>query len=201
MSAELIKYEDITKYSSLWQDTIRDGAFTLTNTNRLVRFYEGCNGLKTGSTDKAGFCISASAKRGDMQLICVIMGAKTRDTRNALAKSLLDFGFSNYSVYKVDENLYERDYAVRFGSRDKTDVYSSHFYALIPKGADSKVSIKYEIVPYLSAPIGENEAIGKVEYYLDGELLGEGVLYVKEPIEKIGFFNILFKILSDIILE
>ena len=73
MSRELLRYPLITKYSSMWQDSIRDGEFTLTNTNRLVRYYDGCNGLKTGSTDKAGFCISAAAKRGDMQLIAVVM--------------------------------------------------------------------------------------------------------------------------------
>ena len=101
MSMELIKYDIITKYSSLWQDSIRDGEFTLTNTNRLVRFYEGCNGLKTGSTDKAGFCVSASAKRGNMQLIAVIMGAPTRDERNADARALLDYGFSTYALWWI----------------------------------------------------------------------------------------------------
>ena len=102
MSRELIKYDIILKYSSLWQDSIRNGAFQLTNTNRLVRFYDGCNGLKTGSTDKAGFCISATAKRDGMQLIAVIMGAPTRDLRNADARALLDFGFATYGLYQKD---------------------------------------------------------------------------------------------------
>ncbi len=96
MSRELIKHDIILKYSSLWQDTIRNGEFTLTNTNRLVRFYEGCNGLKTGSTSKAGYCMSATANRNGMHLIAVVMGAETRDARNETAKNLLDFGFANY---------------------------------------------------------------------------------------------------------
>ena len=89
MSRELIRHKEILTFSSTWMDTVRNGAFGLTNTNRLVRFYRGCNGLKTGSTAKAGFCVSATAERDGMTLICVIMGAANRDTRNAAAASLL----------------------------------------------------------------------------------------------------------------
>ena len=99
MSRELIKHEKILEYSSIWMDTIRNGEFGLTNTNRLVRFYNGATGLKTGSTSKAKFCVSATAKRNGMHLICVIMGAETRDERNAIATKLLDYGFANYSLY------------------------------------------------------------------------------------------------------
>ncbi|MBQ4091597.1 MAG: D-alanyl-D-alanine carboxypeptidase, partial [Clostridia bacterium] len=99
MSRELIKHEKILEYSSIWMDTVRGGTFGLTNTNRLVRYYRGCTGLKTGSTSKAGFCISATAERDGVSLICVIMGAETRDIRNGLATRLLDYGFANYEVY------------------------------------------------------------------------------------------------------
>ena len=92
MSRELIKHEKILEYSSIWMDTIRNGEFGLTNTNRLVRFYKGANGLKTGSTSKAGFCISASAERNGMTLIAVVMAAPTRDIRNSIATSLLEIG-------------------------------------------------------------------------------------------------------------
>ena len=102
MSRELIKHPKILEYSSIWMDTIRNGAFTLTNTNRLIRFYNGANGLKTGSTSKAGFCISATALRDNMQLIAVVMGAPNRDTRNEIAKKLLDYGFANYTVASWD---------------------------------------------------------------------------------------------------
>ena len=88
MSRELIKHEKILEYSSIWMDSIRNGEFGLTNTNRLIRFYKGATGLKTGSTAKAGFCISATAKRDGMHLVAVIMGAKTRDERNNAAKKL-----------------------------------------------------------------------------------------------------------------
>ena len=98
MSRELIKYPKILEYSSTWMDTVRGGEFGLTNTNRLVRFYKGATGLKTGSTAKAGFCISATAERDGMSLICVIMGAPSRDLRNAAAVRLLDYGFSAYAL-------------------------------------------------------------------------------------------------------
>ena len=93
MSRELISHKDILKFSSTWMDTVRNGEFGLTNTNRLVRYYNGCTGLKTGSTAKAKFCISATAERNGLHLIAVVMGSPTRDERNALAAKLLDFGF------------------------------------------------------------------------------------------------------------
>jgi D-alanyl-D-alanine carboxypeptidase (penicillin-binding protein 5/6) len=102
MSRELIRHGEILTYSSTWMDSIRGGAFGLTNTNRLVRFYPGCNGLKTGSTSKAGFCISVTAEREGMTLICVIMGAESRDIRNAAATRLLDWGFATFSVYHAE---------------------------------------------------------------------------------------------------
>lgn len=99
MSRELIRHRAILQYSSVWMDSIRDGAFGLTNTNRLVRFYPGCTGLKTGSTAKAGFCVSVTAEREGLSLICVIMGAESRDIRNAAAVSLLDWGFAGYGLF------------------------------------------------------------------------------------------------------
>ena len=126
MSRELIKHSVILKYSSVWQDTIRNGEFTLTNTNRLVRFYDGCNGLKTGSTDKAGYCMSATAKRDGMQLIAVVMGAETRDKRNEIARNLLDYGFANYSYYSAPEEMLE-EVPVRFGKTDSICIYSAPF--------------------------------------------------------------------------
>ena len=99
MSQELIRHEKIFEYTTLWTDTIRNGAFGLSNTNKLIRFYNGANGLKTGSTSKAKFCLSATAKRGEMQLIAVVLGAPTSAERFSDAKSLLDYGFANYALY------------------------------------------------------------------------------------------------------
>ena len=107
MSRELLKHKWVTRYSTVWMDTLRDGATELTNTNKLVRFYEGTTGLKTGTTSKAGSCLSASAERNGTHLLAVVMGAPTSDVRFADAKALLNWGFANYTAVRlaVDPSL------------------------------------------------------------------------------------------------
>ncbi len=197
MSCELIKYDLITKYSSLWQDTIRNGEFTLTNTNRLVRYYDGCNGLKTGSTDKAGFCISAAAKRGEMQLIAVIMGAETRDKRNAAAKELLDYGFSNFGIYNDSAEFIEK-MPIYKGQKSCVDVYSKGFSALISKPLIKSVEKSYDIPESISAPLEKGDTIGSIIYTIDGKEIGRCELYVNESIEKIGLMDIFVGIIKKI---
>ena len=101
MSRELLRYPEITKYTSIWTDELRGGKFQLANTNKLVRFYSGANGLKTGSTSAALCCLSASAKRDGMQLIAVVLGSPTSDKRFSSARALLDYGFANYKIRKL----------------------------------------------------------------------------------------------------
>lgn len=196
MSRELIKHPLICEYSSIWQDTIRNGEFTLTNTNRLVRYYDGCNGLKTGSTDKAGYCISATAKRGDMQLIAVIMGAKTRDVRNENARRLLDYGFAGYAIYSDVEKELE-EIPVHGGRVASLVAYSSPFCALVNKADLKRVECYYEIPKSLSAPIGKGDVIGSVRYEIDGKLLGTVDITVKDEAEKITFLDILLRLLAS----
>lgn len=192
MSRELIKHSLITEYSSIWQDTIRNGEFTLTNTNRLVRFYEGCNGLKTGSTDKAGYCISATAKRGDMQLIAVVMGAPTRDVRNSIAKTLLDTGFANYAFYSEDGAELE-SVPVYKGNVDNIAVYSKRFCALVNKSDIKKIEKLYEIPEFITAPLRAGNSVGKITYMIDGKMLGESEIIVKDDIQSLGVFDIFCK--------
>lgn len=198
MSRELIKYDLITKYSSLWQDTIRNGEFTLTNTNRLVRFYDGCNGLKTGSTDKAGFCISATAKRGEMQLIAVIMGADTRDDRNQAARALLDCGFANYAVYSEGEAEVER-VPVYSGEVDELSVYSAPFSAIVNKSDVSRVSKSFDIPNNINAPCKCGDVVGSIVYSVGGVRLGESKIFIKEDVEKISLFDIFGRILHAVV--
>ena len=197
MSAELLKYDVILKYSSLWQDTIRNGEFTLTNTNRLVRYYEGCNGLKTGSTDKAGFCISATAKRGNMQLIAVIMGADTRDDRNNSARALLDYGFSNFALYESGREYLENAWVSR-GVSDSVALYSADFSAVIPKDKLSKVDKVYDIPEKLIAPVFSGDVVGKIEYFLNGEQIGSADIFVDTYVAKINMWQIFARILKRI---
>lgn len=193
MSRELIGHEIILKYSSIWQDTIRNGEFTLTNTNRLVRFYDGCNGLKTGSTSKAGYCVSATAKRDGMQLIAVVMGAETRDKRNEVARNLLDFGFANYTLMKNPEAVIE-NIPIRCGVKDFAVAYEGEFSKLVSKTDASKIEKIYVLPDKLNAPIKAGANVGKVEYLLNGEKIGEAEIYLKEDIEKISFWMLFERI-------
>ena len=198
ISKELIKYPHITEYASIWQDTIRNGEFTLTNTNRLVRYYDGCNGLKTGSTDKAGFCISATAKRGELQLIAVIMGAPTRDERNRDARTLLDFGFANYALYDAPCTEIEK-IPVHFGKSASVPLYKEAFKKVVRKSDLKSVEAIYEIPEALRAPIKKGDSVGKVTYKIGDSVIGESDLYIDENIEKLGFFDIFLSLIRRII--
>ena len=198
MSRELIKHSLILEYSSIWQDSIRDGEFTLTNTNRLVRYYDGCNGLKTGSTDKAGYCITASAKRGNMQLIAVVMGASTRDERNEVARCLLDFGFANYGLYERDEDFIE--YAdIRGGTKDETALYSTKFSIVVNRADIAKISLEYDIPEYLSAPLQVSDTVGKIRYKIGDEQIGTSDIILKESVDRINYGELLMRIIKIIV--
>ena len=197
MSRELISHEVILKYSSLWQDSIRNGEFTLTNTNRLVRFYDGCNGLKTGSTDKAGYCISATAKRGDLQLIAVVMGSETRDIRNNVARELLDFGFASYKLFVEDEAPI-KDLPVKFGTKSYATVYEGGFKDLVRKEDYKNIEKVYVLPESLSAEIKKNEPVGRVDYMLNGEKIGEAHVYCKENIERLSFLKLWSIVIKDV---
>jgi D-alanyl-D-alanine carboxypeptidase (penicillin-binding protein 5/6) len=195
MSRELIKHPIILEYSSIWQDSIRDGEFTLTNTNRLVRYYDGCNGLKTGSTDKAGYCITATAKRGNMQLVAVVMGAKTRDDRNEVARCLLDFGFANYALYERAEGFVENA-AIRGGTRDEAALYSTPFSAVVSKADVGKIALEYEIPEYLSAPLKSSDTVGKIRYKIGTEQIGVSDIVIKESVDRINYGELLMRMLK-----
>ncbi len=198
MSRELIKHSLILEYSSIWQDTIRNGEFTLTNTNRLVRYYEGCNGLKTGSTDKAGYCITTTAKRGNMQLIAVVMGAKTKDERNAIARTLLDYGFANFALYERGETFIENA-SVKKGTVDEVALYSAPFSCIVDKSKQNEVELIYDIPQSIKAPIKAGESVGSVVYKLDGEQIGISKIYVKDQVEDLKFIDLLGRILKRIV--
>lgn len=198
MSRALIKYPKITEYSRLWQDSIRDGAFTLTNTNRLVRFYKGCTGLKTGSTDKAGYCISVTAERDGLSLICVIMGAESRDMRNSIATGLLDYGFSHYEIYSKDREALEAIPVMR-GVKNSVLVENTPFSTVIKKSG-SMVECVYEIPKTLGAPLKAGEVVGKIYYELDGERIGESDIVVCEDVNKISYLSVFLRMVMNFIM-
>lgn len=190
MSRALLKHKKITEFSSIWMDTIRDGAFGLTNTNRLIRFYSGATGLKTGSTAKAGFCISATAERDGMTLICVIMGAPSRDVRNGAATALLDYGFANYSLYSRSGGAVE-PIEVPNGVTSRCTASYSSFAAVVPKGAEGRVEWVEEIPASASAPIASGQVLGRISYRLDGREIGESAVVSNEAVSPISYLDIL----------
>ncbi len=187
MSRALIAHPEILTFSSTWMDTVRNGAFGLTNTNRLVRFYRGCNGLKTGSTSKAGFCVSATAEREGMTLIAVIMGAESRDTRNAAAASLLDWGFATYGLYKAPAGEPEPAY-VRGGKVQTVPLQYPAFSAVLPKADLTAVELHVTLPDALEAPIRAGEAVGKVTYTCREKTIGETAVTATETSERVDFW-------------
>lgn len=200
MSRELIKHEAILKYSNVWQDSIRNGEFVLTNTNRLVRYYSGCTGLKTGSTDKAGYCVSASAQRDGMHLIAVVMGAETRDKRNECARALLDYGFSSYALFKDPADMLE-NVPVKRGIKNQITVRSSGFSTLVNRADLKKVEKEYTIPECIIAPVSEGNKVGEIVYTLSGSKIGKAAIIAGESVDAINFAGLFFRLIGSLIGE
>jgi len=195
MSRELLKHPKITQYSTIWMDTIRDGAFGLTNTNRLIRFYNGATGLKTGSTSRAGFCMSATAMREGLHLIAVIMGADTRDTRNEAAKQLLDYGFANYSLYNNPGGEAGKTSVIGGVKNSCAGIYPS-YTRLMPKGKNKSIQTEILMDERIPAPVQTGDRIGTVRYLSDGEVLHEEAIVAAENVEKITFGGLFLRMLG-----
>lgn len=199
MSRELVKHRTILQYSSIWMDTIRDGAFGLTNTNRLVRFYSGCTGLKTGSTSKAGFCVSATAERGEMSLICVIMGAESRDVRNATATQLLDWGFANYGLYRAEpEQLAPIE--VIGGVQNECEIATGNFCAVLPKSSLAAVQSKIELPASIGAPVKAGDVIGSIVFTVNDTPIGSLPIVATETVNRINFFDVWLRMIARFLL-
>jgi D-alanyl-D-alanine carboxypeptidase (penicillin-binding protein 5/6) len=200
MSRELIKHKKILEYSSIWMDTVRNGLFGLTNTNRLVRFYRGCTGLKTGSTAKAGFCISATAERDGMSLICVIMGSPTRDERNSAAAALLDWGFANYAVYNHTPKTLD-PLRVKGGSQSSVPIKYDGFSTVTGKGDASGISCRIELPESISAPVKKGDKVGEIVFEKDGNTVGKSDVYADGDVDRISFFELWYRILVKFLLK
>jgi len=192
MSRELLsKHPSIKNYTTIWMDSIRDGKSQLVNTNKLVRNYEGCTGLKTGSTSLALYNLSASATRDNLNLIAVIMKAPTTALRFSEAKQLLDYGFTNYTSYKLSmENEIVKNISISQGvEKNLNAIYSSSNNIMLQKGTESKITQEINIPDTLTAPISQGEKIGEINYYLDGNLLASVDVVSDKSIKKVGFVN------------
>lgn len=189
MSRELMKHEDIFRYTTIWMDSLRDGQFTLSNTNKLVRFYDGCTGLKTGSTSKAGFCISATAKRNGLHLISVIMNAPTSKERQADASSLLNYGFGKYkniTVIKKERKI--EDISVEKGKKDFVSLECTEdVVVLCAKDSKEEPKIEYKLNKNVKAPVKAGDKAGEALCIIDGKTAGKTDVVYAESIDKINF--------------
>ena len=196
MSRELIKHKKITEYSSIWMDTIRNGAFGLTNTNRLVKYYEGATGLKTGSTSKAGFCVSATATRNGMTLIAVVMGSSSRDARNSAAVALLNYGFSNFALFR--NQPYCGSMTVVKGKLSECEIREDQLLTVVNKKELSKITKEITLDREIAAPIKKGTQVGTATYTVDGKAIGSSKITVVNNVERISFVDLVIKMLSKI---
>lgn len=195
MSAELItKHPKVLEYSSIWMDSVRGGTFGLTNTNRLIRFYRGANGLKTGSTSKAKFCISATAERDGMTLIAVVMGSPTRDIRNAEASKMLDYGFANYAIYRLEsEDVGE--IKVLGGTAPNCKISHGELSSVVESAKKGSIELVTELPESVAAPIKSGDVIGTIKVMSGETEIGRTDIVADEDVEKISYFGVLGQIL------
>ena len=198
MSRELIlNHPRIREYTTIWMDTLRNGSFTLANTNRLVRFYDGCTGLKTGSTDAAGYCISATAERNGMELIAVVLGGKSSDERFEDAKTLLNYGFSAYSLTRVQPTRALAPILVTLGQQETVQpVPGEESALLLEKGQEKELEIGVELPESIAAPVQQGQVLGYMTVTRQGEELARLELVAGQTVEKLRFGQIFRRLLS-----
>lgn len=200
MSRELLRHEEIFQFTTIWTDKMHNGQYDLANTNKLIRFYPGANGLKTGSTSKAKCCISAAAKRDDMQLIAVVLGAETSNDRFSDARALLDYGFANYAVDK----LAQRDngvgtMSVKRGVKDSISVCPKQdFSYLVPKGKKGSCETELFLPESIKAPIEKGQVVGNMVFKFDGNEIGEVELTAGESVAKKSLTEIIGEFISGL---
>lgn len=189
MSAALLRYPDVTRYSTVWMDSLRGGTTELVNTNKMVRFYNGATGLKTGTTNGAGSCLSASAQRDNLSLIAVSLGSDTSAQRFASCRTLLDYGFANY-VTVQPPSLQEQltPVPVLHGVQRQVDLaYDLPLSFVMKRGEENSLTQEVELAEDVEAPVEEGQLLGKVVVSKEGTVLGEYPIRAKNAVEKIDF--------------
>lgn len=198
ISCELLKHPKIQDYTTIWMDTLRNGEFGLSNTNKLIRFYNGANGIKTGSTSAAKYCLSASAKRDNMQLIAVILAAPSTADRFSSATRLLDYGFANYAVVNAAEKIGElTPMPVIGGKADTVTVQADKSVNfIVKKGNQDKVEVATSFDEPIKAPVSQNQALGKATLTIDGEKVSVCDLVATQDVQRINVATMLGKVMK-----
>ncbi|HHV51342.1 MAG TPA: D-alanyl-D-alanine carboxypeptidase [Clostridiales bacterium] len=201
MSRELMKHKQVTKYTTIWMDTLRNGESQLVNTNKLIRFYQGATGLKTGTTSKAGHNLSATAERNGMGLAAVILGCKTSDERFGGARKLLDYGFANYSVYtpKVEEGSLKPVKVLRGVEPAVDSVMDELQPLLIKKGQEKGITQSLTLAGDLEAPVYKGQVIGELVLMIEGNVAAKYDVYAAKDVPRLGFFQAFIRIFLALI--
>jgi len=200
MSRELIrKYPKIIEYTSKWYDTFRDGTFDLYNRNKLIRFYDGATGIKTGFTTAAGHCLSASAKRNGLHLIAVVLGGPDSNVRYAETRKLLDYGFANFEVTQIEKKgTVIKEVTVEKGLQRKvTAVYAKDVSLLLKKGDKDKIVRELNLPEAITAPVTAGQKIGEVVYKIGDKKVATVDVIAGASVEKASFGRLLLRMILD----
>ena len=203
MSRELLKHNDITKYTTVWMDSLRDGKTELVNTNKLVRFYEGATGLKTGTTNGAGSCLSASATRDGLSLIAVVLGCDNSNNRFADAKKLLNYGFANYgnATMTIDRDELP-DIPVTKGTDTSVTLTADDSISfLVSKGKEGDIQKSFDLPETLEAPVRAGDTVSTITFTLDGKTLGQLPIVTSNGVDRMTYMTGIGRILTALFLR
>ncbi len=196
MSRELMKnHPDIQKFTTIWMDTVRNGTFGLANTNKLIRFYPGATGLKTGFTSNAGYCLSATAQREGLGLIAVVMGAKTSQERFAACKQLLDYGFANYALANPEIPA-GSTVPVKLGAaKTVTAIPAEQVELLIDKSQRGDVTTELSLEESLTAPVSQGQKIGTLTVRCGEQILAQVPMVAQEAVARLRWSDLFLQML------
>lgn len=200
MSRELLSHERIQNYTTVWMDSLRSGATELVNTNKLVRFYKGTTGLKTGTTSKAGHCISASAMRKNLHLIAVVLGAENSTDRFEGAKSLLNYGFANYETVtpNFDSSLITDVNIIKGIEQSVTPQVEKVLPMTLETGTGAKIQPKINLALSVEAPVEKGQVLGTLDFEIDGNVIASYNIVSPVEIRKINFGDMLIRLLRSL---
>lgn len=204
IAKELVKYDKVLEYTSIYEDYLRKGTkreFWLTNTNKLTRFKAGVDGLKTGYTDEAGYCLTATMNKDNMRLISVVMGEESADLRNTETSSLLDYGYAKYKkVNLVNTDTVITKKEVEKGKEKYAQIVPKENSVVVTEKNNKIGEISYDIdIDKIEAPIKNGDIVGKLSVKSDGKIIDEVALTVKEDIKKANILELYFRYINDII--
>jgi D-alanyl-D-alanine carboxypeptidase (penicillin-binding protein 5/6) len=198
ISCQLLKHPKFTDYSTIWMDTLRGGEFGLSNTNKLIRFYNGANGIKTGSTSIAKYCLSASAKRDGMQLVAVVLAAPTTADRFSSATRLLDYGFANYSVVKASDKIEGLNPLNVTGGKAETVAITADpkNSFIVKKGNQDKIEVSVAYDEPIKAPVAKNQKLGLATLKIGDEKVAVCDIIAIEDVERMNLTTMFGKVLK-----